>query len=176
VAPHGTLKYTLDGSEPRNGIPYSGPIELGDGENHVLVFAEVQGVAAKAEFKFAARGKQGPRIEEGKPASLKAKSSKQLDSRTKAFQGLKDGKQIGITFENVTLDIGHGAKSASVTFGDFVLTAEYVEKTLTHLLESFDMHAPVTMKFSKASFPSGYDLQKFCESLDLPIHLEEVVQ
>jgi Protein of unknown function (DUF499)/Fn3 associated len=176
AAPNGTLKYTLDGSEPRNGTLYSSPIEIDDEEISLLVFAEAQGVEAKQEFKFPARGKKGPRIDDSKPASFVAKNSKQLDSRSKTFQGLKDAKEIGVTFEKVTLNVGNGTKIASVLFGDLTLTAEYIEKTLNHLLESFDMHAPVTMKFSKASFPSGYDFKRFCESMGLEIQMEEVVQ
>lgn len=176
VVPNGTMKYTLNGSEPRNGTLYTAPIEIDDSEINLLVFAEVKGMEAKADFKFAARGNKGPIIEDSKPAILNAKGSKQLDSRTKTFQGLKDAKEIGVTFEKVTLNVGNGTKIASLIFGDLLLTAEYVEKTLTHLLETFDIHAPVTMKFSKACFPSGHDLRRFCESMGLDIRVGEVVQ
>ncbi len=177
VAPSGPLRYTLDGSEPRNGTLYSDLIEIDNDEVNVLVFAETEGVETKAEFKFTAIGHKGPFIEESKPASLvDAKGGKQLDSRTKTFQGLKDAQGIGITFEKVILNVGIGTKIANVFFGDLALTAEYIEKTLVHLLESFDAHAPVTMKFSKACFPSGYDLKQFCESMGLDIRMEEVMQ
>ena len=32
VAPKGTIRYTLDGSEPRDGSAYDGPIDIGDGD------------------------------------------------------------------------------------------------------------------------------------------------
>ncbi len=32
VAPRGDIRYTLDGSEPREGTPYSGPVDIGDGD------------------------------------------------------------------------------------------------------------------------------------------------
>lgn len=39
VAPRGTIRYTLDGSEPRDGIPYTGAIALGDGDVILRAFA-----------------------------------------------------------------------------------------------------------------------------------------
>ena len=32
VAPMGEIRYTLDGSEPRDGILYAEPVDIGDGE------------------------------------------------------------------------------------------------------------------------------------------------
>src|SRR5690606_20573379 len=40
VAPRGTIKYTLDGSEARNGIEYTAPIQLTKEETTIYVFAE----------------------------------------------------------------------------------------------------------------------------------------
>lgn len=176
VSPQGSLKYTIDGSEPRNGTSYHSPIEIDDEEVNILVFAEVEGVESKAEFKFPERGKKGFTVKQDKPASINAKKAKQFDSRMKTFQGLNDAKKLGITFEKVTLNVGIGKEMACLIFEGLSLTAEYVETALMHLLESFDMHVPVTMKFNKANFPSGYDLEQFCQSLGLEIQLEEVVQ
>ena len=47
VAPKGTIRYTLDGSEARNGIDYTGAIEIGDHAATVYVFAECDGIRSK---------------------------------------------------------------------------------------------------------------------------------
>jgi hypothetical protein len=81
VAPRGEIRYSLDGSEPRNGAPYSQPIAIGDGETILRAFAEADGLEAKNEFCFPAKGKSGVQINETKPAYLvAARAPHKLDS------------------------------------------------------------------------------------------------
>ncbi len=61
VAPRGSIRYTLDGSEPREGTAYDGPFEIGDWEVLVRAFAEADGLEAKKEFRFPAEGRRGSR-------------------------------------------------------------------------------------------------------------------
>ena len=89
VAPMGDIRYTLDGSEPRDGMLYERPVDIGDGEVLLRVFAEAPGLEAKAEFRFPARGKKGVQIDEVKPGRLVSRTGRKLDSRTKTFEGLK---------------------------------------------------------------------------------------
>ena len=56
VAPRGEIRYTLDGSEPRNGIEYRSPIQLGDEETTVYVFAECEGIEEKRALPFLSLG------------------------------------------------------------------------------------------------------------------------
>ena len=67
VAPRGSIRYTLDGSEPRDGMPYEGPIAIGDGEVLLRAFAEADGLEAKAEFRFPAKGKKASRSTTSSP-------------------------------------------------------------------------------------------------------------
>ena len=89
AAPKGSIRYTLDGSEPREGIAYEGPIAIGDGEVLLRAFAEADGIEAKTEFRFAAKGKKGVQIDDVKPGRLVSRTGRKLDSRGKTFQGLK---------------------------------------------------------------------------------------
>ncbi len=50
VAPRGNIRYTLDGSEPRDGTPYEGPVEIGDGDVLLRAFAEADGLETKSRF------------------------------------------------------------------------------------------------------------------------------
>jgi hypothetical protein len=50
VAPRGTIRYTLDGSEPRNGKEYTSAIQLPDTACSVYVFAEYEGLEEKRTF------------------------------------------------------------------------------------------------------------------------------
>src|SRR5215813_2811814 len=51
VARKGDMRYTRDGSEPRDGILYAEPVDIGDGEVLLRAFAEASGLEAKVEFR-----------------------------------------------------------------------------------------------------------------------------
>jgi hypothetical protein len=93
VAPRGTLRYSLDGREPRDGSEYTGRMNIEDGEVLLRVFAEAEGLEAKADFRFPAKGKKGVQIDEVKPGRIVHRSGKKLDSRTKTFSGLIQAKE-----------------------------------------------------------------------------------
>src|SRR5262249_10128643 len=64
VAPRGSIRYTLDGSEPREGTVYSGPISIDDDDVLIRVFGEADSLEKKAEFRFLAKGKKGVQIDD----------------------------------------------------------------------------------------------------------------
>jgi len=176
VAPRGVLRYTLDGSEPRAGALYAEPFALGDGDVLVRAFAEADGLEAKAEFRFPARGKKGPQVDEVKPACLvNTRGGKKLDSRSKTFSALSQGREKGVTFEGVTVAVGEGVQAAQAMIL-FDAPADYIEAVLTALLARFEPAAAITMTFKRARFASGFDLLCFAESLELAIQPGEVEQ
>ncbi len=177
VAPRGSLRFALDGSEPREGTPYAEPIAIGDGDALVRVFAEADGLESKSDFRFPAKGKKGVEIHEAKPARLvNARGGKKLDSRTKTFGGLSAAKEKSVSFENVTLTIGQGAQGAQVMVGEFKVPADYIEAILTTVLSQFAPDTPVTLTFRKAYFASGHDLKQFVEALGIEIQPGEIEQ
>ncbi len=115
VAPMGDIRYTLDGSEPRDGILYAEPVDIGDGEVLLRAFAEASGLEAKVEFRFPARGKKGVQIDDVKPGRLVSRTGRKLDSRTKTFEGLKQAGERSVAFENVTLTVGQGDQAVRST-------------------------------------------------------------
>lgn len=177
VAPRGTIRFSLDGREPRNGKEYVEPIEIPDSEVKLLVFAEADGLETKAEFAFPPKGRQGVKIDPGKPARLvNGKGGKRLDSRAKAFKGLQVAREQHVLFENVTLTVGQGSRAVSVTIGEIKVDGDYLEAVLKAVLDGFEPDAPITLSFRKAHYNSGHDLQAFAESLGLEILPGEVEQ
>ena len=85
VAPKGTIRYTLDGSEPREGTTYDNPVEIDDNDALLWVFAEADGLEVKKEFRFPAKGKKGVPIDDLKPCRLVSRIGRKLDSRPKTF-------------------------------------------------------------------------------------------
>ena len=176
VAPRGTICYTLDGSEPRDGTAYEGPIVIGDGDILLRAFAEADKIEAKAEFRFTAKGKKGLQIEEVKPGRIVSRTGRKLDSRAKTFEGLKQAAEKSATFEGVVLTVGQGSKIISVSVGEIAVEAAFIEALLSKALEKFALDAPVTMTFRKAHFVSGHDLKDFAGKLEIELEHGDVEQ
>ncbi len=176
VAPRGEIRYTLDGSEPRDGELYDVPIAIGDSKVVLRAFATADGLEAKEDFRFQARGKSGVHIDETQPARLVSRSGHKLDSRASTFEGLDQARDKSVTFENVMLTVGQGAQVASVTIGEVQVDAAFLTELLEDLLKKFSPDTPITMSFRKARFASGHDLKHFCEKLRLEVAQGSVEQ
>ena len=176
VAPTGKIRYTLSGEEPREGALYDKPFEIGNGETLVRVFAEANGLEAKGEFRYPAKGKKGVQIDPVKPARLVSRTGRKLDSRSKTFEGLKQAADKSATFENVTVNVGNGTQVATFFVGEIPVNAAFIEAILKTTLEKFAPDTPVTMTFRKAHFNSGHDLKDFAEKLGLELNPGDVEQ
>jgi hypothetical protein len=176
VAPRGEIRFTLDGSEPREGTPYAGPVEIGDGDVVLRAFASAEGLEAKADFRFPARGKKGVQIDDVRPARLVSRTGRKLDSRGTTFEGLKQAADKTAEFENVTLTVGQGNKIANIMVGEVRVDAPFITALLEKVLEKFAPDTPVTMTFRKAHFASGHDLKDFAGKLRLELEPGDVEQ
>src|SRR5262249_25624951 len=127
VAPKGNIRYTLDGSEPREGTPYDRAFDVGNSEILLRVFAEASGLEAKTEFRFPARGKKGIQIEPAKPGRILSRIGHKLDSRAKTFEGLKIAGEKGVSFENVHISVGQGAQIVQVMVGELQVDSAFLE-------------------------------------------------
>lgn len=176
VAPVGKIRYTLDGSEPREGALYDKPVEIGDGDVLLRAFAESSGLEDKKEFRYPTKGKKGAQVDEVKPARLVSRTGRKLDSRNKTFQSLKQAAEKSVTFENVTVNVGNGTQVATFFVGEIPVNAAFIEAILKTTLEKFAPDTPVTMTFRKAHFNSGHDLKDFAEKLGFELNAGDVEQ
>jgi hypothetical protein len=176
VAPRGAIRYTLDGSEPREGTVYAGPIAIGDGDVLLRAFAEADKLEAKADFRFQAKGKKGVPVDEVKPGRLVSRTGRKLDSRGKTFEGLKQAAEKSATFEGIVLTVGQGSQMIAINVGEIAVDAAFLETLLVKVLEKFTTDTPVTMTFRKAHFASGHDLKDFAVKLGLELQPGDVEQ
>jgi len=176
VAPMGNIRYTLDGSEPREGILYDRPVDIGDGEVLLRAFAEASGLETKVDFRFPARGKKGVQIDDVKPGRIVSRTGCRLDSRAKTYEGLKQAGERSVSFENVTLTVGQGAQAVRVMIGEIQVDAAFIEAILKTVLEKFEPTTPINMAFHKAHFASGHDLKQFAEKLGIELQTGDVEQ
>ncbi|MCA3223201.1 MAG: DUF499 domain-containing protein [Burkholderiales bacterium] len=176
VAPRGDIRYTLDGSEPREGVPYNEGFEIGDEDVLVRAFASAEGLEAKTDFRFPARGKKGVQVDEVKSARLVSRTGRKLDSRASTFEGLKQATDKSVEFENVTLTVGQGSKVAQIAVGEVRVDSAFITALLEKVLEKFAPDTPVTMTFRKAHFASGHDLKDFAGKLGIELEQADVEQ
>jgi hypothetical protein len=176
AAPTGLIRYTLGGEEPREGSMYDKPVEIGDGETLMRVFAEASGLEAKAEFRYPAKGKKGVQVDDLKPGHLVSRTGRKLDSRTKTFEGLKQAADKSVEFEGVVITVGQGNQMVGVTVGEIRVNGAFIEAILKTVLEKFEPSTPVTMTFRKAHFNSGHDLKDFAAKLGFELNPGDVEQ
>jgi hypothetical protein len=176
VAPRGEIRYTLDGSEPREGKLYDGPIPIGDSDVLLRAFASADGMEVKEDFKFPAKGKQAVQLVEAKPARLVSRTGLDFDSRATTFELLAQARYAKMQFENVTIDVGQGAQSARIMLGELTVDGDYLGQLIEKVLEKFPPNTPMTMSFRKAHFTSGYDLTQFCERFHIVLRQEDIEQ
>ena len=176
VAPTGSVRYTLDGSEPRDGLGYTEPVAIGEGDVLLRAFAEADGLETKTDFRFPAKGEKVAPVEAAKPAQLSPKAPLKLDSRARTFEGLSVAKHAQATFENVTVTVGQGDEMIAMTIGKVVVDASFIEDMLSKMLERFEPDTAVVMSFRQASFRTGHDLTAFARQFDFDLRPGEVAQ
>jgi hypothetical protein len=176
VAPRGSVRYTLDGSEPREGVAYEGPVAIGDGDVLLRAFAEADKLEAKADFRFPAKGKKGVQIDDVKPGRLISRTGRKLDSRAKTFEALKQAAEKSATFEGIVLTVGQGAQMIAINVGEIPVDAGFITELLTKVLEKFNADTPITMIFRKGHFASGHDLKDFAAKLGISLQTGDVEQ
>jgi hypothetical protein len=176
VLPKGLIRYTLDGSEARNGTDYTGPIQLGAEETTVYVFAECEGIEEKRNFTFYKSGSQEVSLIKEVPAVLYSPLPKRLDSSAKTYEGLRIAKEKNIEFEQVMLTVGSAPKVINLSLGEIKINAVFIEQMLGNLQGLVSPDAPVITTFKKAYTPTGYDLEQFTKQLGIEIGNGEVEQ
>lgn len=170
-----SIRYTLDGSEPREGTSYDGPVAIGDGDVLLRAFAEADKLEVKADFRFVAKGKKGVQVDDVKPASLISRTGRKLDSRSKTFERLKQASDKSATFEGIVVTVGQGNQMIAVNVGEIRVEGGFIQDLLTKVLERFSPDTPVTMTFRKAHFLSGQDLKDFAGKLGIELHTGDYV-
>lgn len=176
VMPKGSIRYTTDGSDPREGKLYGGPIVIDDGDILLRAFAEADGLEEKKDFRFPAKGKKGVQIDDVKPCRLVSRTGRKFDSCAKTSEGLTQAARKSVTFEGIVLTVGQGNQMISITVGEIEVDATFIETLLSKVLEKFKPDSPVTMTFRKAHFSSGHDLKDFAEKLGIEIQMGDIEQ
>ncbi len=177
VRPRGSLRWNTSGINPKEGTPYTGPIELtGDDAVALYVYAEDAGVTATREFTIPKPNQKGTVIDKQKPAILKKKLTQ--DGNGPAFASIKAAKEAKASFVGISVEVGKGAKNVLTRFGtESVVSADAIEAFILAARKALgDDTADVKITFGMMNFPTGHDLEVFLKGLDLDVGAREVEQ
>jgi len=176
VVPRGKIKYTLTGANPAEGLDYAGPIDIGSSETTVFCYAEDQGVSTRRNFTIPPAGNAGVHIDPGKKAKLK----KRVDATDVAgtFKLVARAKQANARFSGAAIEVGSGAKNASLRFGsDSSISAEHMEAIIAALRSALgEEMAEVRVTVREVDFGTGHDLSEFVKDWGLQVGANEVEQ
>jgi len=176
VVPSGKIRYTTDGSEPRNGLDYTSPIQINDEETKIYAFAETEGIETKQILSFPKKGNKKVVIQSDKPAVMNSPSPKKLDNPSKVHEGLSKAKEKTIEFSNVNLTMGSGSKMINVSFGDIKIKSDIIQNFINTHSAFLEPNPPINLSFRKAYFPTGFDMEQFGKDLGLEWNEGEVSQ
>lgn len=183
VVPHATLKYSLDGSEPRNGTEYQSPIQLGDSAAKLLVYAEGGGLEAKDKLEYpgvrtGTTGGTGnpPKviIDPSKPARLNRIVS--LGSRQAAYKIIALLKERNTTVEKVQAVIGNNPAVVQFFLGDTPGDGAYLETVLNQVGACLPADAAVSLKIHRFQFHTGQDMIDLAEKVGFELNDNEFTQ
>lgn len=184
VAPSASLKYTLDGSEARNGTDYSGPIQLDANAAKVLVFAEGGGLESKEKFEYpGARAGSGSGQGGGKPQVIidRAKPARlnrmvNLGSRQDAYRVVTLLKERQVTVEKVAAVVGNSPAVVQFFLGDTPADGAYLETVLNQIGTCLPADAAVSLKIHRFQFRTGQDMLDLAEKVGFELHDNDFTQ
>lgn len=172
--PEETL-YTIDGSNPKHGTPYTAPFAIPEYEEVMLqVYAKAGLTDKKATFKIQPKDKEddGPEIDPEKPAVLKGGRGR-IDSTERVFEVINTFKNEDIIFHGVIITIGGGEEGVTVRSGTGrdigVSTLENIVKNVRKSIGEDQASVAVTFK-GDTNFPTGDSLERFSDLLGIDLN------
>jgi hypothetical protein len=166
------IKYTLDGSEPRNGETYKEPFQIDEKSAMLLVFAEDSGLEKKQQFQIpsGAEGSSETTRSEpplSKPVVYPASKMQQLNTREAVYLCMNKAIERDVEFEEFRVVTQQGQESAQFGINGQLIKAAKVNQIMESFFENFSPEATLLFQFKSAHFKSGQDLVDLANSVGL---------
>ena len=178
AAPHADIYYTLDGSNPKDGIRYDAPFEIGSASCRLLVFARAREANKTADFQIPASGDKTVQIVDSKPARLQSKRVA-LDTTDRVFSVINRFRdQPGTRFKGVRVEIGEGENTVTVRFQEREVTAAIIEDVVNSLRDVLkEPDAPLNIAIADGiAFDTGFALKEFAKLAGIEIKPGDINQ
>ncbi|KXJ40672.1 MAG: AAA family ATPase, partial [Methylothermaceae bacteria B42] len=177
--PNAEMTYTLDGSNPKDGLLYEGPFEIGPEAARLLVYARAGEATKTADFQIPASGDKTVHIDEAKPARLSSSKRVALDTTDRVFSVINHFKdQPATRFKGVRIEIGEGENTVTVRFQEREITAAMIEgvvNSLRSVLQEDDAAVAITIT-DGVQFENGFEAKEFAKIAGIELRPGDVVQ
>ncbi len=177
--PPAEMRYTLDGTNPREGALYTAPFEVPTKGCAVLIAARAGEVEKAAKFQIPADGDERVIIDDQRPAQIADGKRVSLDTTDKAFGVIQRFRERSDTLmRGVQILIGEGEKAVQIRFNDRELTAAAIETAIRGMREVIgDEQADVQVTIRGGiRFGDGFALKEFSELAGLALTAGDVIQ
>jgi len=176
VIPTGSIRYTLNGANPKEGTVYTEPFEIGPEESTVYCYAEADDVQAARNFAIPKAGNTGITIDDNRPAILRKKV--EATDTPQTFALLTKLQKACATVGSALLDVGVGDKNVSARFGSGTrIPPKAIEDVIAFLRTTLgEDAADVRLQVKVVHFPWGRDLSGFVADMSLSLSANEVEQ
>lgn len=178
VTPSADIFYTLDGSNPKDGIRYDAPFEVDAASYRLLVYARAGEANKTADFQIPASGDKTVHIVDSKPARLQGKRVS-LDTTDRVFSVINQFRdQPDTRFKGVRVEIGEGENTVTVRFQEREVTALMIEgvvNSLREVLKEPDAALNITIA-DGIQFNSGFALKEFSKLAEIELRPGDITQ
>lgn len=176
--PRADITYTLDGSNPKDGVDYKEPFEIGPEAVRLLVYARSGEATKTADFQIVASGDKKVHIDDSKPARLQSKRVS-LDTTDRVYGVINRFRDSANTmFKGVRIEIGEGETTVTVRFQEREVTAAIIEGVVNSLREVLkEDQAPVAITISDGiQFDNGFEVKEFAKIAGIDLRPGDIAQ
>ena len=178
VKPRGKIRWNTDGTNPREGKPYTGPIAIeGDGEVKVYAYAEDAGVETTKTFTVRPAKAGAIQLDPDKPVVIKKRQK--IATTIDVFSTLKALKVAhGKLKGSLAVTVGQGDVNATTRFGpQTVLAPDALEAFLGAGRGALDNDTAETeVGFAEVHFETAREMEEFVKTVGWAVGPEEVEQ
>ncbi len=177
--PAAELRYSLDGTNPKEGALYSAPFAVPAAATTVLVAAKAGEVEKTTKIAIPADGDDRVIIDDTKPARIPESKRIGIDNTDKVFEVINVfGDRDDIRLRGVMIVIGEGEHGVQIRFNERELTPAAIKTAIRGVREAIgDEQAGVQVTIRGGiDFGDGYALKRFTELVGVGLSAGDVEQ
>lgn len=154
AAPHATIRYTTDGSDPATGGVYENPVEIADHVKVVVAVAERQGIRSEVKtFRVPEKTGAGAEVDNSLPVLWKKRLKKESTADVFAWLVVLEKHRVALS------EVSAGTSLDSVQWigvetGKLVFEHSQLSKMLAFLQDMLG-DGELTLEAGKLHFPTG---------------------
>ena len=177
--PAAELRYTLDGTNPKEGTHYLSPFPVPAKGCTILIAARAGEVEKAARIQIPPDGDDRPQIDDRRPARLADSKRVSIDTTDQAFgfiQRFRDRPDTRL--RGVQIILGEGENAVQVRFNERELTAAAIETAIRGLRQALGEEQAAVQILIKGggTFGDGYALKTFAEVVGIELRAGDVIQ